>query len=182
MRLANEFIKFVVNELQLESLPKNIKFEGNEYSSQHLSFGTYNPMTDEIVVCKGDRHPVDVLRTLAHELVHHKQRQDGKKLDGNDGSDIENEANATAGKLMRQFRNVRPEMFSIPKVKENKVSQIIEVVKSGKPRKIDEHYVDKFTAKLLVTVMHKLSPENKEKFCNESVENMVAIAYKMVTK
>ena len=113
MKLAKEFIKFAVKELGMKSLPKNIKFEGNAYSTQHLSFGTYNPTTDEIVVVKGERHPVDVLRTLAHELVHHKQREDGQELNGEDGSNTENEANAKAGELMRKFRSLRPEIFNV---------------------------------------------------------------------
>ncbi len=39
-------------------------------------------------------HPIDVLRTLAHELVHHKQREDGQELNGEDGSNTENEGEA----------------------------------------------------------------------------------------
>lgn len=111
MKLARDFIKFVVKELRLPSLPASIRFADEAYSAEHLTFGTYNPSMDEIVVCKGNRHPVDVLRTLAHELVHHKQRLDGRALDGEDGSDTENEANALAGTIMRKYRTTRPEIF-----------------------------------------------------------------------
>ena len=110
--IANEFVKFVATELQLQSLPSSIKFVGSEYSREHLTFGTYNTETDEIVIVKGNRHIADVLRTLAHELVHHKQREEGKPADGRDGSEVENEANAKAGELMRKFRYVRPELYS----------------------------------------------------------------------
>jgi hypothetical protein len=187
MKLAKEFIKFTVKELGLKSLPKSIKFEGDDYSAQHLTFGTYNPSTDEIVVVKGQRHPIDVLRTLAHELVHHKQREDGQELNGEDGSNTENEANAKAGELMRKFRTARPEIFNGGSQKshttvEEKVHSILNVVKTGNPKKIDEKYVDPFTAKLLITVIHKLSPENRQKFCNESINKMVAVAYKLVIR
>jgi len=186
MKLAKEFVKFTVKELGLKSLPKSIKFEGDDYSAHHLTFGTYNPSTDEIVVVKGQRHPIDVLRTLAHELVHHKQREDGQELNGEDGSDTENEANAKAGELMRKFRTVRPEIFNVGPWgfhtnMENKMEQILTVAKTGIPQKIDEQYIDGYNAKLLVTVMHKLSPENKQKFVNESIDKMIAVAYKMVT-
>ena len=186
MKLAKEFVKFTVKELGLKSLPKSIKFEGDDYSAQHLTFGTYNPSTDEIVVVKGQRHPIDVLRTLAHELVHHKQREDGQELNGEDGSDTENEANAKAGELMRKFRTVRPEIFNVGPWgfhtnMENKMEQILTIAKTGIPQKIDEQYIDGYNAKLLVTVMHKLSPENKQKFVNESIDKMIAVAYKMVT-
>jgi hypothetical protein len=187
MKLANEFIKFVVKELGMKSLPKNIKFVGEEYSVQHMTFGTYNPTLDEVVIVKGNRHPVDVLRTLAHELVHHKQREDGKTLDGNDGSDIENEANAKAGEMMRKFRTVVPEIFNVGPWgfhtnMESKLDKITHAATTGEPQKVDEHYVDGFTAKLVLNVLNNLSEDNQQRFLNESVPTMVAVAYKMTTK
>lgn len=194
MKLAKEFVKFVVNELGIKKLPNDIKFVGNEYASENLTFGTYDPTTDAIVVCKGNRHPVDVLRTLAHELVHHKQREDGRVLDGADGSDIENEANAVAGTLMRKFRTVYPNIFEIFNVGPwgfhtnmeeqvaHKMKTILEVAKNNTPRKIDEQYIDGFTAKLLVSTLHNLHPVNRKRFCNESIDMMVAMAYKMALR
>lgn len=187
MRLAKDFIKFLVKELDLKSLPASIKFADGDYAAQHLTFGTYNPKTDEIVIVKANRHPVDVLRTLAHELVHHKQREAGEELNGEDGSNTENEANALAGKFMREYRTLRPEIFNVgafgfhTNMEENKVNKLIRIAKTGNPEKIDEKYVDGYTARLLVTVMHKLSPENKKKFVNESINKMIDVAYKMVT-
>jgi Zn-dependent peptidase ImmA (M78 family) len=109
--ITDEFVKFVAKELQLSSLPAKIKFVGSDYSKENLTFGSYNPQTDEIVIVKGNRHIADVLRTLAHEMVHHKQRVSGQELNGEDGSNTENEANAMAGELMRKFRYVRPELY-----------------------------------------------------------------------
>jgi hypothetical protein len=199
MKLAKEFIKFAVKELELKSLPKSIKFVGDEYAAQHLTFGTYQPSTDEVVVVKGTRHPVDVLRTLGHELVHHKQREDkNTAMDGTTGSDAENEANAKAGILMRNFREVYPsiftEIFNVGPwgfhtnmededvTQPEKVKTILHIAQTGKHGKVDEQYIDGYTAKLLVTVMHKLTTENRKKFVNESIDKMVAVAYKMVTK
>lgn len=187
MKLAQEFVKFTVKELNLRSLPASIKFVGDEYSVENLTFGTYAPATNEIIVVKGNRHPIDVLRTLAHELVHHKQREMGKELNGEDGSATENEANAVAGKLMRKFRTLRPEIFNVGAFgfhtnMENKMQQISNIARSGIPQKINERYVDTYTAKLLVTVAHKLSPVNRKKFVNESIDSMVAIAYKIITQ
>jgi Zn-dependent peptidase ImmA (M78 family) len=53
----------------------------------------------------------DILRTLAHELVHHMQNLKGDELNGDDGSEIENEANAQAGVIMRKFGRENPEIF-----------------------------------------------------------------------
>lgn len=194
MKLAKEFLKFAVKELGIKQLPKSIKFAGSEYASENLTFGTYDPATDEIVVCKGSRHPVDVLRTLAHELVHHKQREDGEQLNGEDGSNTENEANAMAGTLMRKFRTIHPNIFEIFNVGpwgfhtnmeehiESKMKTIFTVAKTNKPQMVDEQFIDGFTAKLLVSTMHNLHPVNRKRFCNESIDAMVAIAYKMAIR
>jgi hypothetical protein len=69
------------------------------------SFGSFNPNNDKIWVYVKNRNMADILRTLAHELVHRKQAEDGRieNKSGNTGSDIENEANAMAGILLRKF-------------------------------------------------------------------------------
>ncbi len=187
MKLAKEFIKFVVKELGMKSLPNDIKFVGDEYSTQHLTFGTYSPTTNEIIIVKGNRHPADVLRTLAHELVHHKQREDGDELNGEEGSNTENEANAKAGELMRKFRTLQPEIFNVGPWgfhtnMENKIKAVQHIAKTGIPQKIDEQHIDKFTAKLLLTVYNNLSTKNQQKFVQESIDTMVALAYKTVIR
>jgi hypothetical protein len=53
MKLANEFVKFVVKELGMQSLPKSIKFVGNEYSQQHMTFGTFNKKGTEKIIKRG---------------------------------------------------------------------------------------------------------------------------------
>jgi len=58
-----------------------------------------------------NRHPVDILRTLAHEMVHYKQELLGQ-LDSDSwhtGSPDEDEANAEGGVIMRLFNQAHPE-------------------------------------------------------------------------
>lgn len=71
------------------------------------SFGSYDPVNDQIVISYGGRHITDVLRTLSHELVHLAQAQISPLTgsDGATGSDVENEANALAGILMRLWNS-----------------------------------------------------------------------------
>lgn len=189
--LVKEFIKFVAKELELKGLPASIKFASTGYSKNHLSFGTYLPSEDTITVVSEGRHIADVLRTLAHELVHHKQREENRTLDGSTGSDLENEANAKAGVIMRNFRHIHPEMYDEvfnvgpwgfhTNMEDTKTKKILKIAKTGVADKIDEVYVDAFNAKLLITVMRKLTVENREKFLSESVDKMIAVAYKMMT-
>jgi hypothetical protein len=85
-----------------------------QWSVRNKTFGRYNDGTNELEVGIGGRHIMDVLRTVAHELVHQKQNQDNTvPADaGEDGSEYENEANAQAGVLMRQYGKLHPELFA----------------------------------------------------------------------
>ena len=68
-----------------------------------------------ITVYVKDRALVDICRSIAHELVHHKQNLDGNLIDaikdGDDGSPIENEANAVAGVLIRKYGKLHPNIY-----------------------------------------------------------------------
>ena len=119
-RIVGEFIKFAKQRLELNGFPKGLRMiTDSEFPKQMKSFGGYNPDNDEIFVYAGnDRNIVDVVRTLAHELVHLKQRQDGRILgpeQGKTGSDIENEANAAAGILLRDFGKRNKYLYEIDK-------------------------------------------------------------------
>jgi len=63
-----------------------------------------------------NRAMIDVCRSLAHELVHHQQFLEGRLLngakDGEDGSPIENEANAVAGVIIRKWGKLHPEIYA----------------------------------------------------------------------
>jgi Zn-dependent peptidase ImmA (M78 family) len=106
--IIHDFVKFVAQTLELQTLPKKVTFTND---SLEQTFGMYTPETEELKVYVGKRHIADILRTLAHELVHHRQREQGMTPDGSDGSDIENEANAMAGTLMRKYRYIHPEIY-----------------------------------------------------------------------
>ena len=81
----------------------------------------YTDMADgSVTVVVGDRHQMDIMRTLAHELVHCKQME-SYEPDGATGSDDENEANAMAGVLMREWGQNNPDLYTEgAKVKEGK--------------------------------------------------------------
>ena len=58
---------------------------------------------------------VDIMRSLAHEMVHHQQNERGdlghNENEGDDGSTLENEANAKAGEIIRIFGKQNPEIY-----------------------------------------------------------------------
>jgi ribosomal protein L31 len=91
------------------------------WSIRNHSFGRYDSSTGELIVALGNRHIMDVLRTLAHELTHRKQdEQDQMPPDaGETGSSYENEANSQAGVLMREYAEMHPEYFEDVAVNES---------------------------------------------------------------
>jgi Zn-dependent peptidase ImmA (M78 family) len=104
--IINEFIDFCKQKLQIDYLP-NIEFiTDRKWVTENRSFGGYNRYYKTLTVYINNRNLADILRTLSHELVHHKQNELGQLKsdnDGNTGSDIENEANAISGIIMREF-------------------------------------------------------------------------------
>jgi hypothetical protein len=111
--LVKEFMKHVMAELKLDSLP-NIKLSNkSEDAVSRKSWGGYSTGDQSIEIVIAKRHPADIFRTLAHELVHYKQDITGrlKAGDGKTGSDIENEANSRAAIIMRNFAQAKPNLF-----------------------------------------------------------------------
>lgn len=113
--IIEDFISFADTELGLNGdLPEINKIDEEGAAKEERSFGGYSPDSKFINVVTKNRNLADVLRSLGHELVHHKQNIDGKLIDnsaGNTGSDIENEANSTAGILMRKYGKINPDIF-----------------------------------------------------------------------
>lgn len=113
-KILLDFIRFAAEDLELKSLPKfDFKFD-NKRSVEHKSFGGYAPGAEHITITVVNRHIMDVCRTLAHELVHYSQDLK-KELEDDDagatGSPQENEANARAAVIMRNWGKKHPELF-----------------------------------------------------------------------
>jgi hypothetical protein len=105
-----DFLPIAKAHLKLKKLPK-IKLVTKIGDSEVPTFGRYNDVDKAIHVAKGKRHPVDIIRTLAHELVHYAQGQNNELRpgDGKDGSPIEDEANSEAGVMLRKFSKEFPQ-------------------------------------------------------------------------
>jgi len=115
MTAFEQFLPIVMRELKISKLPK-IKLEKKIEDSEQPTFGVFKEHENIIHLGINGRHILDILRTLAHELVHFKQGTE-HKLDspdsGNTGSPQENQANAVAGIIMRHFNKNHPEYFDI---------------------------------------------------------------------
>lgn len=112
--IINRFIDFADEKLELNGdLPKISFSQDADEAKEMRSFGKYTPQTNELRVVAANRNLADILRTVAHELVHHKQRKQNKLTPDSSetGSEHENEANALAGVLLREFGQKNPTIF-----------------------------------------------------------------------
>jgi hypothetical protein len=98
------FVPFAKQELGVHELPHIHMVTGKE-SRKMKSFGCWDG--HQITLNPDGRHPMDVMRTLAHEIIHATHGH----TNGEDGSDDENEANAKAGVIMRRFAKAHPDLF-----------------------------------------------------------------------
>lgn len=100
-----DFCAFVCSRLGLVECPP-ITFV---CKTGNTSFGSYRPSTQAIVVATDGRHVADILRTLAHEIVHDAQYADGEP--DRSLEELEYEANGLAGMLMRDYNKMHPELY-----------------------------------------------------------------------
>ena len=112
----NHFVEYASKKLKLNERPKITLLTGREYSEAKISLGGYNPMSKEIYVAIEGRLTADILRTIAHEMVHRKQDELGlvkdEIKDGATGSPIENQAHAVAGILMRNYGKINKQIYN----------------------------------------------------------------------
>jgi len=100
------FCKFVVKKLEIENPPKIQILNGRNDLKTTANYDYAKK--DKIIKVNGRRALVDVMRSVSHELVHHKQFEQGRlKVKPPDiGGEIEDEANSKAGQLIKLFAKV----------------------------------------------------------------------------
>lgn len=110
--MFKKFLPLAMEILEIDSLPK-MNFEPEVHSGGQPSFGMYVNGDNILHVAILNRHPVDILRTVAHELVHYRQDIRGELNDdsGRTGSPEENQAHEIAGVIMRHFNKRYPEFL-----------------------------------------------------------------------
>ena len=118
--ILKDFIDFCSKELKLNELPVIKLRKDPQWSVVHKTFGRYINDKKMLEVAWGQRHIMDILRTVAHELTHRHQheREEVPATAGETGSEYENEANARAGVLMRDYARLHPEFFAVGQAEE----------------------------------------------------------------
>jgi len=113
-QILQDFVEFAVEDLGIQQMPAIKLRRDPQWPVVNRTFGRYNDDAETLEVAWGQRHIMDVLRTVAHELTHKHQHERETVPDdaGETGSRFENEANARAGILMRDYAALHPEYFT----------------------------------------------------------------------
>jgi len=112
IKVMAAFVNFAKKELGIDD---GIKVALAYNRTPDIKTTAYYNLDGFVKIYVKDRAIIDVCRSIAHELVHHKQNLEGRlkdaTKDGEDGSDIENEANAVAGVIIRKWGKKHPELY-----------------------------------------------------------------------
>lgn len=85
-KLAEELVNFIQDKYGFDRLPSIAYIDDEKNSVDPLCrTGGYDQENEAITIYVTDRHPKDILRSLAHELLHHVQKCEGM-MDGHDMS------------------------------------------------------------------------------------------------
>jgi len=124
--ITANFVQYCVKELNIQQRPSIKLIADKNWVAEYRSFGEYNPNNKTIKVYYSGRNTADVLRSLAHELTHHRQEELGliEQGSGQTGTDIENEANAMAGILLRDFGKQDIQIYDLDSPSLNEVIKI----------------------------------------------------------
>lgn len=114
--ILKRFLVFLKRELNLTIDIPYVLIDDVDFSKKNMAFGMMN--SDGIIyISIINRHPLDILRTFAHEYVHYKQSIKRVSMNPNPGSPAENQANAKAGEIMRKYGKLHPELFDLMSIR-----------------------------------------------------------------
>lgn len=108
-----QFYNWAIKRLSIKNRPKLHLGNNKDRVDSDRTFGS-TTNTGEVWVYVGNRNAADVMRTLIHELVHVKQFEDGTAttdMDEQDHFRVEDEANAVAGRIMREYGKKHVEIY-----------------------------------------------------------------------
>ena len=109
---VEHFVQWVSRDLGLDGVP-DIQYSSEKKNQSDHNTGWYQPDTDSIWVYTGRRNLIDILRTVAHELRHRKQEQDGEIEDQGTypGHPLEQQADAYAGYIVKVYGEKYPHIM-----------------------------------------------------------------------
>lgn len=105
--LLKDLNTYLGEKLEISETPL-ISFRFDEEAGDDIlgTTGLYSPDDSTIYLYMQNRHPKDVLRSFAHEMIHHWQNENGKLEEGWDFWDMESEAYLLGNVLFREWEDL----------------------------------------------------------------------------
>jgi hypothetical protein len=76
---VKDFLPFAQKYMKFDKLPTIMYYSDQDNAAKTLGrTAHYDPSANQVVLYVDDRHPKDIMRSLSHELVHHKQNCGGQ--------------------------------------------------------------------------------------------------------
>jgi len=122
--LLKYFLMFCKHKLSINELPEKIRIFSSRSGENGMTTGGYDPSTTDISVLGGNRLFLDILRSIAHELTHHKQNERGNLLqmvseyDTDLDAPYENEAYERSGNLIKEWTRIILKHKTCPEIYE----------------------------------------------------------------
>jgi Zn-dependent peptidase ImmA (M78 family) len=112
--MLKKFLVFVKRELRISHDIPIVFVDDADFAKNIAAFGEISDK-NVIHISIINRHPMDILRTVAHEYEHYKQHLEKgiHHRSSHAGSATENQANAKAGMIMRKYGQLHPELFDL---------------------------------------------------------------------
>jgi hypothetical protein len=115
-QVIRDFVRFSIKDMGIET-PVKVKLLSKRDGLETTA--AYVPSESIVKVYVGGRAVVDICRSIAHELKHHRQKETGEleamvKEKGeipDIGDRIEDDANATAGQLIKKFAKTQSKLI-----------------------------------------------------------------------
>ena len=106
-----KFAKHCIKELGLKG---KVKITLAKRQTGMPTAGYFDPNTCEVFVAVHNRAIADIMRTLAHELTHCRQQQQGTDFPNDDEGlqPLEDEANTMSGRLVRFYGRKNREIYA----------------------------------------------------------------------
>lgn len=113
-KIIKDFVKFVSKKLRINEIPE-VRIETDpKFSTTNKTFGIYFPDAASTTIEVQGRNIVDILRTVAHELTHHRQMEVNSSKSR---TDLEIEATVAAGMLVKIYCEQHPELYGTSEIK-----------------------------------------------------------------
>jgi len=111
VQTITQFAKHCIRELGIKS---PVKITLSKRQTGQATAGYYNPQDCTVFVAVHNRAIADIMRTVAHELTHCKQQEDGTEFPSDDEGlqPLEDAANVEAAKLVRFYGRKHQDIYA----------------------------------------------------------------------